>query len=201
MRSKFLIPIILAVLTSGVVVFVLISPFKSREKQSEKTSLKKSSLDSPDKGKHAVYKDPSGFSFIYSTSLDLEKKEIDDDTTYADIILTSSSKEGNISINVESFKGETFEFDSGFGEPTKASLAGILGKEAQSAKSFETKAIDTGVLFTITANHAGNKKFWLPFYKSIVESFTFVAPDTASISSDTETAPADVEFEGEEIIE
>lgn len=138
------------------------------------------------------YLDDSGFSFNYPNDVQISKKEISDNITYANLELTSSKAKGSITIKIADTKLKSV--DDWFLENKISTLSAIkkdikigdiLGQEVTVANKLMAATLDQGILFTIEVDHQ-NQKYWQTVYDTIASSFNFVPQQT---KIETETAP------------
>lgn len=150
------------------------------------------------------YVDPSGFSFNYPDNLSITNKEITDNSTYADLQLSSKDVNGSLSLKIADSKFKTLNEwlksqqipDSQ--TPKDIKLGNLPALEIQQPDRLLLGALDKSVLFTIEIP-AVEKDFWMKVYNKLLADFSFTTPDTTNTSADTSSP--DVSFEGEEVVE
>lgn len=153
------------------------------------------------------YLDSSGFSFSYPDDVSLEKKLNVDKSIYAELMMTSKTAKGKISItisdtvlnSVSSWMNEQKDplyLHSGI--PSK--FANLDAIEFRTASKIATVAIDKGILFLIEADSPNDIFYWESVYKKVLSSFTFVAPTSVPVASEGNDSSS-VVFEGEEVVE
>ena len=132
------------------------------------------------------YVDSSGFTFTYPDDVMVNKKEINDQITYADINLTSSKAAGNISFLVADTKVKSLEqYLLGNGASISATVKEVTlnnfpAREITQNGAVTTVALDQGILFKITMQPGNHMQYWEKIYKTIISSFSFAAPQTSS---------------------
>lgn len=149
-----------------------------------------------------VYSDPSGFTFSYPDNLSIEKKEIEDDSVYTDLQLSSKDVSGSLSLKIAdskfvSLKDWVKENTTSAVTPKELKMGSLTAEEIKLPDRVLLGALDQGILFTVEMP-AVEEKFWGKVYDKVLSSFSFVAPETVSSG---DTAPDDVSFEGEEVVE
>lgn len=154
------------------------------------------------------YSDSSGFSIQYPDDLSIKSNKITDNSTYADISITSSKVEGSLSLRITDTKYKTLDEwkkDNAnlLGENVKDETLGSLqGIEVRKDDKTSLTSLDQTIKFRIEVEQGENVEYWNSVYKTVRESFAFSAPPPPSDSSNN-TVPAEDEviLEGEEIIE
>ena len=207
--------IILVAFFSTVFVIGIIVLFSIRESEERKNSASEVNFQNSrisDMGKMPSntmkkYSDQSGFTFNSPDNIKIEKKE--NDSLYADLILSSSEVNGSIAFTVSDSKYDSLE---DWKNNNLENLTGLLINESDlgslSGVSFNNKdkitliAIDQGIEFKMVVVYKDHKKYWENVYKSIRDSFAFTSPSTSQSTNTNSEAPSEeVSFEGEEVIE
>jgi hypothetical protein len=204
----------LGLVVGGVVIAgslaILLSDRMSRESKVRETGSSRVAEEEviAPSAKTKEYLDASGFSFSYPDDLTIEKKDEPDKTTYSLLELQSDDISGLISIHVADSTSASVDAilkknkDLTGTSVKKVRLAGLDARQYTLNDQMITLALDTGVLFTLTAHMQENKPYWQQAYSKIIESFAF----TPTPVGDTSVAPdsggeEEVIFEGEEIVE
>jgi len=156
-----------------------------------------------------TYSDPSGFKFNYPVDLTVNSKKETDQSIYSSLEITSSKKQGDISIKI--IETSITKIDDWFKQKKiktsdlkTVKLADLEAKQAQINGELITAAIDQGALIVITANYQMDKDFWLKANEKVIGSFAFVNPASSQTSDTSDSSSGggdDVIFEGEEIVE
>lgn len=148
------------------------------------------------------YDDPAGFAFEYPDNLSIEKNE--EDSSYADILLSSKTVSGSLALKITDSKFKTLEdwvksnkVDLNLAKDVN--LGTLKAKEIQVADRLYLGALDQGILFTVEMPLIEND-FWKPVYEKLLSGFSFVSPESLSSQNNAYT-PDDVIFEGEEAVE
>lgn len=146
------------------------------------------------------YSDPSGFTFSYPDNLSITKKEVDE-STYADLQLFSNEVNGSLSLKISDSQFKSIDDwvkSNTTGEtPKEVKLGNLKALELRLKDRLLMAALDQGIEFNIEMPLL-EEDFWMKVYNKVLESFSFVAPQTSA--SDT-TSLDDVIFEGEEVVE
>ncbi|MBI2315422.1 hypothetical protein HYU93_05220 [Candidatus Daviesbacteria bacterium] len=148
------------------------------------------------------YQDPSGFSFNYPDNLSIVKNDLEDNSTYADLQLTSKEISGSLSIKIVDSKFKTLDdwlkLNQGAAtqKPKEVTLGNLKASEIKLSDRLLLGALDQGILFTIEMPLL-EEEFWLKVYNKLLEGFTFALPETTTQDTDN----SDVSFEGEEVVE
>ncbi len=144
------------------------------------------------------YTDPSGFTLSYPDNLSLTKKDITDESTYADIQLTSKEVSGSLNLKISDSKFTTLEdwLKLNRGTPKEVQLGSLKGMEVITQDRLLLGALDNGVFFNIEMPLV-EKDFWMKVYNKVLTNFSFVSPETAN---STGASTSDVTFEGEEVV-
>lgn len=145
------------------------------------------------------YTDPAGFSFSYPDNLSLKSNEPQSPTTYADIQLTSKDVAGSLSLKISDTNFASVEQwlqanNPSSKVPAEVKLGNLKALEIITGDRLLMGAIDQGVLFTIEMSLKEGRDFWMEVYSKIMADFSFSQPEVSS-------APDEVTFEGEEVIE
>ncbi len=156
------------------------------------------------------YKNPSGFLFRYPQSVTLKEIE-NSDASYAEILLTSSDRKGNVSFKVMDTEATSAEdwiqrehISTASSQMHTIPFADIEAIEIASNGGIFAVSYDQGALFLLSADFQENAPFWKMVYNYIIESFEFVEPEEDSApqpqNSGRSVQPGII-FEGEEIVE
>lgn len=140
------------------------------------------------------YTDESGFFFTYPDDLSLTRNETDE-STYADITLSSKELAGSLSFRIEDSKVSSNSPDA----IQEVKLGKLAASEKKDKDRLVLTAYDSGVLFTLEVAFEGKEQFWTHVYEKIRSSFSFHQETQNNDSS--QGSVSDVQFEGEEIIE
>ena len=155
-----------------------------------------------------TYTDNSGFTFQYPDDVILKKKDTNDQSTYANVEITSSVAGGKLSLIVSDTKIlSTYDWVAKNASAPAAiakdvKLGDIQAREITIGDSLTTVAIDKGILFTIKVDPQGEKDYWSSVYNTIFSSFSFVssASDVAApASSSSDQSVGDVTLEEETV--
>lgn len=154
------------------------------------------------------YSDESGFVIEYPDDLSLKREDVEDESVYSKIAISSSKASGNVSIKVTETKYTTFakwldaqDASLKSWEAKEINLGDLTAYEITTDDKTQSIAVDQGVLFVISLDAKGNEKYWESIYKTVVSSLRFSKPEsTTSGSSSGTQAESDVILE-EEIIE
>ena len=151
----------------------------------------------------------SGFSFQHEEHLKVQEKKVNDDSSYASLMITSADRKGSMTIDAFStslkviddwFKTSATAF--GQKDITFLKLADLDARQFTEFGKFMTIALDKGVLFTLSANYEDEKSYWSKIMKDTVFTFAFENPESPSDQGSSAPNPEeDVVFEGEEIVE
>lgn len=142
------------------------------------------------------YSDPSGFSFSYPDNLSLTKNDVDE-STYADLLLSSKEVNGSLNLKISDSKFKTLEQWANLNKGTSkgVQLGNLEALEIKTSDRLLLGALDQGIFFTIEVPLL-EEDFWMKVYSKILADFSFAAPqEEESYSSD------EVTFEGEEVVE
>lgn len=151
------------------------------------------------------YVDPAGFSFSYPDNLSISKAEINDPSTYADLLVSSKEISGSLNLKITDSKFKSLDDwlkinqISASNTPKETKLGTFKAQEVKTADRLLLGALDQGVLFTIEMPLV-EQDFWMKVYNKILADFTFVSPETKT-SSQISNSSSDVIFEGEELVE
>lgn len=153
------------------------------------------------------YADPSGFTFSYPDNLSLNKSDVEDNSTYADLILSSKDVSGSLSLKIVDSKFKTLDEWAKINKeaakegPKEVKLGTLKASEIKTADRLLLGALDQGILFTIEMPLI-EEVFWMKVYNKILTDFSFASPQ-AAIGTDANTSVStnDVIFEGEEVVE
>lgn len=152
------------------------------------------------------YQDPSGFSFTYPDNLSITKEDIEDNNTYADLQLSSKDKNGSLILKIIDSEFTTSDEwlaankKATVGEPKEVKLGNLKAFEIKTSDRLLLAALDQKILFTIEIPLV-EEGFWMKVYNKILTGFTFELPENTTTSTNTNTTPDDVIFEGEEVVE
>ncbi len=148
------------------------------------------------------YTDPAGFTISYPDNLSIIKNDIADETTYADIQLTSLEVSGSLNLKISDSKYTTLPDwiklnKAAATEPPKdVKLGSLQGKEIKTIDRLLLGALDHGVFFNIEMPLI-ETNFWMKVYGKVLAGFSFVSPQAAT----GDTSSSDVSFEGEEVVQ
>ncbi len=146
------------------------------------------------------YADPAGFSFNYPDNLSINAKEIEDNSTYADLQLSSKEISGSLSLKITDSKYKTLEeylkANKISQTPKETKLGSMKALEVQTEDRLMLLALDQGILFTVEVPKL-EEEFWMKVYNKVLADFSFVAPAVAT----TGGSSSDISFEGEEVVE
>lgn len=171
----------------------------------QKSSLSKSPAGGQQTVKNAQpsetlkdYTDPSGFTLSYPDNLSLVKIDIADESTYADIQLTSKEVSGSLNLKISDSKFSTIDdwLKLNKGTSKEVKLGNLKGTEITTGDRLLLGSLDKGIFFTIEMPLL-EKDFWMKVYNKVLASFSFNSPENVSAN----TSNSDVAFEGEEVIE
>ncbi len=147
------------------------------------------------------YADPSGFSFSYPDNLSIIKNDLEDDSSYADLQLSSKEVNGSLNLKISDSKYKSLEewikLNKGVTEPKAVKLGTLAAIEIKTSDRLLLGALDQGIFFSIEIPLV-EEDFWRKVYFSILGSFAFVAPEASTTLQDS---TSDVSFEGEEVVE
>lgn len=203
MAKKIILVIFLIGLT--ITAIVILNP------AARKTSLTDPLIPQPKSAEKArpsetflQYSDPSGFSFSYPDNLSITKNDIEDNSTYVDLQLSSKDVSGNLSLKIIDSKftslDDWLKSNKITSKNTKeVKLGNLKALEVQLEDRLLLGALDQGILFNIEMP-AIETDFWLPIYNKILENFSFVVPENTT-SQGPGSSSEDVIFEGEEVVE
>ncbi|MDO8658765.1 MAG: hypothetical protein Q7K55_08540 [Candidatus Levybacteria bacterium] len=205
--------IILIIFFSAVLVIGAILLFNIRE--SKKNSAKKVNpqnfktniVEKIPSNTLKEYSDESGFAFDIPDNIKIERKE--NESVYADLILSASDVNGNITFTVSDSKYDQLESwkDNNQGKLTgllinQTKLGNLTGISFNNKDKITLVAIDQGIEFKMIVDYKDQKKYWESVYNSIIGSFSFITPSASqSTNTEPETSSGEVIFEGEEIVE
>lgn len=172
------------------------SPLPLENKQSQEAILPSATLKQ--------YSDPAGFTISYPDDLSLSVNDSINNSTYADITLTSKKTSGTVKIIAADTKfasvGDWLK-DTKNISSKEVSLANLKAVEVVKEDGLLLAAVDSGVLFTLEASFAGQEQFWINVYNNILSSFSFNSTQGADGPAQTVDNSSDVVFEGEEVVE
>lgn len=148
------------------------------------------------------YSDPSGFIFSYPDNLSINKKDVEDESVYADLQLSSKDVSGSLSLTIKDSKFLTLDkwaqsVTKSEKDIKEAKLGTLAARQIKLEDRVVLGALDQGILFTVEMPLI-EEKFWSEVYEKVLASFSFVAPPS---SSDGSVFTEDVTFEGEEVVE
>jgi len=198
---------LILILIVGLIIFgfFIFNPFKQ-----------KSNLLSPLSGQTAIkqtpsetlteYVDPSGFILSYPDNLSITINDITDETTYADIQLSSKDVSGSLNLKITDSKFKTLDEwiklnkNAATEEPKEVNLGSLKGTEIKTRDRLLLGALDSGVFFNIEIPLI-EKDFWMRVYNKVLTGFSFVSPDNAAGNGSANSSSGDVIFESEEVVE
>ncbi len=199
--NKILLVIIAIVAVVFIGIYVLTS------KQSPLSSPSLNQITAPKKAAPSEtfleYEDPSGFTFSYPDNISITKSDTEDESTYADLQLSSKEVNGSLSFKIVDSKFKTLDewvksTTTTPQIPKEAKLGNLKALEIKLSDRLLLGALDQGILFTIEVP-AVEETFWQKVYQKLLTDFSFAAPQTAS--EDSGSSSNEVIFEGEEIVE
>lgn len=149
------------------------------------------------------YSDPAGFSFTYPDNLSLTKQETVDNSTYADLLVSSKDVSGSLSLKITDSKFKSINDwlklnqAAALEKPEEVKLGTLPAIQLKLKDRLLLGALDQGIFFNIEMPLV-EENFWTKVYGKILAGFSFAPPTAASnTTSDTD----DVSFEGEEVVE
>lgn len=207
MERKMVIKLLgigVAVLIVAIATYVIFRPNEQQtSSQSEETVAAKTPASTV-----KTYTDSAGFSFSYPEDVTVSKKDINDQITYANVELTSSTVEGNMSFIAQDTKIKSLDewlskiVKSTSSAATKeVTLDNLPARQVTTRDKITTAVLDQGILFTIEVLVKTEKDYWTSVYNTVLSSFSFVAPQSSAASSTGEESSDEVVFEGEETVE
>lgn len=150
------------------------------------------------------YSDESGFSFSYPDNISIEKKEVEDNSTYANLQLNSKDVNGSLTLNISDTKITTLDEwvkkNTTSLTPKETKLGNLKALEITLSDRLLLGALDQGVLFTIEMPLV-EKDFWMKVYQGVLKDFSFAPPAQEAAQGSSNTLGDDVAFEGEEVVE
>lgn len=207
MKNIKLILIICIIVVIAVLGFVLLKPENNNLKTGSLLNPLTNQIKTTEPSKTLKeYQDPAGFSFEYSDNLSITNNEIEDNSTYASLQLTSNDVSGNLSLTIVDSKYKTIEDwlkankEATIGNPKEVKLGNLKAYEIKTNDRLLTAAIDQGILFTIEMPLV-EEGFWTKVYNQISTSFSFGLPENTTSSTNTGYSNSDITFEGEEVVE
>lgn len=169
----------------------LFTPVANQDETTKQTSPSETFIE---------YNDPSGFSFSYPDNLTLEKNEIEDNSTYADLKLSAKEVNGSLNLIIADSKfvslSDWLKKNALTAVSKEVSLGNLKALEVKTNDRLLLGALDQGVLFTIEVPLI-EEDFWMKVYNKILSEFIFAPPQQEAVSSSSEG----VSFEGEEVVE
>lgn len=191
-----IIGIILTIVVVGSA-FYLFQPKNTTSTPQENKNLLESNIPSKTLKE---YVDESGFSFRYPDDVVVNKKEIKDETTYADLELNSTKAKGNITIKIMDTKIKSPEdwllenkLSTLSASVKDTKIGDLPGWEIKFGNKLTTLSIDQNILFTIDVNQ--QDEYWLSVRNTLFSSFIFVEKQQES-SLDVPST----DMEGDDII-
>lgn len=147
------------------------------------------------------YVDGSGFSFKYPEDVVVGKKEVNDNTTYANLELTSLGAKGNISVKIQDSKLKSIDdwfsenkISTSPSQVQKIKIGEIEGSEIKDNNKLIAASINQGILFTIEVIPP-DQKYWLNVYNTLLPSFSFVPQQASDQPSDNSSSDITLEEE------
>ncbi len=194
--------ILVLALVAGLIVtgLVVLNPIKQKSPLSQSPAGQQSgSKEIKPSETLKEYTDPSGFTLSYPDNLSLVKNDIADNSTYADIQLTSKDVSGSLNLKISDSKFATPDewLKSSKGTTKEVKLGSLKGMEVITNDRLLLGALDNGVFFDIEMPLI-EKDFWMKVYNKVLTSFSFTAPEAANSTS---ASASDITFEGEETVE
>lgn len=203
MKKKLFFPaLLLVLLAAGGILFL---NRQGDKKPNEQINLTPTIKETQPSETFIEYTDPSGFSFSYPDNLSIEKSDIEDPNSYADLQIFSKDVNGSIKIRIEDTKFKSLDEwikSNNIPDtvvPMEKKLGSLDAKEIKVSDRLMLGAIDQKILFTLELPLV-EEKFWMKVYEKILTDFTFVAPEAIE-SSNTSVSESDITFEGEEVVE
>lgn len=199
MQKKILLLLIIGL---AVTIYLVLNPAKQKAPLSNPLPQKAAKEILPSETS-LEYTDPSGFSFSYPDNLSILKNDITDNSTYADIQLSSKDVNGNLSLKITDSKFATLDEwlksnkVTSSEVPKEVQLGNLKGVEVKLKDRLLLGILDKGVFFNIEMPLV-EENFWMKVYSKVLASFSFAAPENAS---STDASANNVIFEGEEVIE
>lgn len=204
MKAKTFFLLTLAAGTIGLVLFglMLLRP---------KSNSANAPIDLPEAKKETLpsetfieYTDPAGFTFSYPDNLSIEKNEVVDANTYADLQLFSKDVSGSLSLRITDSKFKSLadwlkasEIPS-TNTPSEKKLGELKALEVKTNDRLMLAALDQGVLFSLEVPLI-EQDFWMKVYEKVLADFTFAPPETAAAG--VSNSSDEIVFEGEEVVE
>lgn len=151
------------------------------------------------------YTDPAGFEFSYPDNLSLEKAEIEDTKTYADLQLFSKDVDGSLTLKITDSEFNTLDEwlnskkTASSSTPKENNLGSLKAMEIKTSDRLLLGALDQGILFTVELPLI-EEEFWIKVYRKLLTDFTFVSPKRGNPQG-AATSSEDIIFEGEEVVE
>lgn len=201
MKQKILILVVVIVILVALGgLYLFTKPDSQAPNISAETEEKKEALPSET---FIEYTDPAGFSFSYPDNLSIEKNEVMDANTYADLQLFSKDVSGSLALRITDTKFKTLndwvKEVSVSATPIEKQLGNLKGIEVRTGDRILLGAIDQGVLFNIEVPLL-EEDFWIKVYDKILADFSFVIPERSATAATTGSSE-EVIFESEEVVE
>lgn len=142
------------------------------------------------------YSDPAGFSFSYPDNLSISKAEIEDPSTYTDLVIFSKDVNGSLNLKIADSNFTSLDDWLKINQipsstaTKEVNLGDLKALEVKTADRLLLGSLDQGVFFTIELPLI-EEDFWMRVYNRLLTEFTFVS----------EASTTDVIFEGEDIVE
>jgi len=156
-----------------------------------------------------TYYNDCGFEFHYPQSAKVVENEINDQSTYANLLISSGKNSGSITLLVTDTDYETIKeylddekIATGQAKVSDLKLVDVEAKKIVFKDRETVLAIDQGVLFKFEIDYQTAKDYWQQAENTIVKSFAFIAPTQDQTTIDQSGGgELDIIDEGEEIIE
>lgn len=215
MRKKIvIILIIVAFILAGISIYFFVSSSNPQTKEETASPISENEAvqeeaEQPPSTSLKEYTHEAGFTFSYPESLTIQEKQVQDETVYADIAISSGESTGEIAIKAEDSKIKTAKewITAKKIAPTpetikKVTIAELSGEQFVTATQTITLVSDQSVLFSFILTNADTSTFLKDAYDRIIETFAFVKKETTEqTTSQPTTDEGDVISEEEEIIQ
>ncbi len=201
MSKKLLLILVAGLIIVGILIF---NPFKQQSNLLSPLSSQPTVKKILPSETTTEYIDPAGFTLSYPDNLSITKNEITDNSTYADIQLSSKDVSGSLNLKITDSKFKIIDEwiklnkDAAAEQQKEVSLGNIKGTEIITKDRLLLGALDSGIFFDIEVPLI-EKDYWMKVYNKVLTGFSFVAPETAAGNADSSSN--DVSFESEEVVE
>lgn len=212
MSKKWIIlgvSVIFLLVGMGVTAYIVYAPKKEVVPSSASSGVEQ--LQAPDlaggvKG-DLVYKDGSGFSFKYPSSLTVADVTPSAKEYYSMLSLTKDAQSGRITVKDTTYKNLDDWLAKSGDIPAKSTLVGAVNLGGVSARQYKvdtklvTAGIDQGVLYLLdTPAGSVSSTYWDDVHNLIVTSFAFTTASSSGSSGSGSSGSSDVTYE-EEVVE